>query len=282
MKTWEEEIREILKPADLCGIRKLYRYRSLESPENGSKESRELERIFTSREIWMPKPSDFNDPFECQPKLILGLGRLGISSYLRKLENRRLSYTDETTRKRLLKEAKEKLYSDPHGVAKNSYEQFLHNTGLYCLSEKNDDILMWSHYASGHRGLCLEFDPAIDAQFANRYLFGSSLQVIYSEERPVFNVAHIGKPREYQKALLTKSIHWRYEKEWRIIKTSLEGGPGPKPFHSRSMTGIIFGAIISPENKQKIINWIRRYPTKLSLYQAKINKVKFKLDIEPI
>ena len=32
--------------------------------------------------------------------------------------------------------------------------------GVLCLSECPDDILLWSHYADSHRGLCLEFDVA--------------------------------------------------------------------------------------------------------------------------
>jgi hypothetical protein len=30
--------------------------------------------------------------------------------------------------------------------------------GVVCLSEINNDILMWSHYADGHTGFCIEFE----------------------------------------------------------------------------------------------------------------------------
>ncbi|HEX9883282.1 MAG TPA: DUF2971 domain-containing protein, partial [Desulfobaccales bacterium] len=143
-------------------------------------------------------------------------------------------------------------------------------------------ILMWSHYANGHRGVCLQFDPINDALLANRMLFGQALKVIYSEKRPVLNIIDIGKPKEYQKALLTKSNHWDYEKEWRIIKTEGEGGPGVKYFHSSSLTGVIFGALITEEDKQKVMNWITRYPTKIALYEARINETMYQVDIEPI
>ena len=32
------------------------------------------------------------------------------------------------------------------------------NICFFCMSKVNDDVLMWSHYADNHRGLCLEFD----------------------------------------------------------------------------------------------------------------------------
>jgi len=75
------------------------------------------------------------------------------------------------------------------------------------------------------QGVCLEFDAIHDALFIDRMLFGQAIKVIYSEKRPVLNVIDIGEPKEYQKALLTKSTHWCYEEEWRIIKTPGEGGP---------------------------------------------------------
>jgi len=36
-------------------------------------------------------------------------------------------------------------------------EKFLQNSYVTCFSEKKDNFLMWSHYASKHMGICLEF-----------------------------------------------------------------------------------------------------------------------------
>lgn len=274
MSTREEQIKELLKTPELCGIRKFYRYRSMES--------RELEGIFTRGEIYLPRPIDFNDPFDCRPRLTMDMSRLNRERYLREMARRKFPSADRKTRKRLIKQAKIKLMRGSEQIVKNTYERFLNTTGLYCLSEIKDDILMWSHYSNGHKGLCLEFDAIHDALFSHRMLFGQSIKVIYSDERPVLNIIDIGDPIEYQKALLTKSNHWDYEKEWRIIKTEGEGGPGVKYFHSSSLTGVIFGALITEEDKQKVMNWITRYPTKIALYEARINETMYQVDIEPI
>lgn len=273
-KTREEKIKELLKTPMLFGLRKLYRYRSMKSQE--------LEGIFTKREIYLPKPNDFNDPFECRPRLTWHMSGLKRDLWLRKLVKKNNPSANRKTREQLINEFKIKLTSGTE-IIKHSYEQFLNTTGLYCLSEKEDDILMWSHYTFGHRGLCIEFDAIHDAATSGRMLFGQALKVNYSVElRPTVNVMDIGEPEEYQKALLTKSNHWEYEQEWRIIKTEGEGGPGLKPFHPSSLTGVIFGALISPEDRQRLIDWIKAYPTKIALYQAKINETKYQLDIEPI
>ncbi len=30
--------------------------------------------------------------------------------------------------------------------------------GVICFSERSDSLLMWSHYADNHNGICIEFD----------------------------------------------------------------------------------------------------------------------------
>jgi hypothetical protein len=40
------------------------------------------------------------------------------------------------------------------------------DTGLLCFSESWDHLLMWSHYANKHQGICLGFD--VDDKFVAR------------------------------------------------------------------------------------------------------------------
>jgi len=244
-------------------------------------ESQELEGIFTRRQIYLPRPIDFNDPFECRPRLTVYNSGLKRQSFIRERVRKIFPPNERKARKELMKEYDRRLRSSPE-IIESAYEEFVKTTGLYCLSEKNDDILMWSHYSNGHRGLCVEFDAIIDAAFSGMMLFGQALKVNYREERPTLNVMAIGQPTEYQKALLTKSNHWDYEEEWRVIKTEPEGGPGVRHFRPEVLTGVIFGALISTEDKQQIMDWISKYPTKIVLYQARIDETKYKLNIEPI
>jgi hypothetical protein len=158
-----------------------------------------------------------------------------------------------------------------------AYEEFLKGTGVYCLSEKNDDILMWSHYSNGHKGLCIEFDASQDETF-----FWEATKIVYQEEYPIVNIMEIGKPEEFRKALLTKSNHWEYEQEWRILRFEREGGPGGHNFPPKLLTGIILGALIEEQDKNKILHWISVYPNKINVYQATINRTKYQLDIKQI
>ncbi len=50
--------------------------------------------------------------------------------------------------------------------------------GILSLSKVRDDILMWTHYADRHRGLCFEFDGSANCNF-----FGEAQPVVYGEYR---------------------------------------------------------------------------------------------------
>jgi hypothetical protein len=82
-------------------------------------------------------------------------------------------------------------------------------TGVCSFAGDPLNILMWSHYASNHRGLCLQFDVASDPG-----LF--TLPVEYSEEYPIVNwVTDFNKG--VGDTLLRKHSGWSYERESRII-----------------------------------------------------------------
>ena len=103
-----------------------------------------------------------------------------------------------------------------------------------CFSKRNNSMLMWSHYASSHRGVCFEYDrPEKDFMDVN-----------YKKDRPVIhlyksishllalNLLEIQEDAEKQiesfKDILdpffTKSEDWSYEEEVRCLysKTKLD------------------------------------------------------------
>jgi hypothetical protein len=77
--------------------------------------------------------------------------------------------------------------------------------GLLCFSEDWTDPVLWTHYGSRHKGICLGFDvPA-----------GLAEQVTYQEDRIIVDGNSIDKFLK-RRLLLTKYESWRYEKEWRL------------------------------------------------------------------
>ena len=100
-----------------------------------------------------------------------------------------------------------------------------------CFSEVVDSILMWSHYASSHKGFVLEYDfrPTLANPIKNMVI----LPVIYSEERfdasafmlwafMAFCGSTLKNPdiTAHMKVALHKSLDWAYENEWRMIEAT--------------------------------------------------------------
>lgn len=98
-------------------------------------------------------------------------------------------------------------------------------TGVACLSESDNEILMWAHYAHSHKGICVEYDMLE----MNEQLRFSAIPVLYSNTRPCLEHIDINATAETAITflidnLMTKSPEWSYEREWRIIRDSVACG----------------------------------------------------------
>lgn len=247
-------------------VKQLYKYRSVKSEG--------LEDIFRKRQIYLTDATKFNDPFECRPILKDHQSSFKRDKLLKQLAKNRYPDADKRSLKKLVK-GKKHLLTDKDTRTKR-YKRFVSTIGIYCLSEKNDDLLMWSHYSDSHRGLCLIFDATTEDT-----LFWEAFKVVYQEGYPTVNVMEIGKAEEFRNALLTKSKCWCYEEERRILKTKKEGGPGIYSFQPELLTGVVFGALMPKDDKEIITNWITDYPIEIIIHQALLNESKYQLDIVP-
>ena len=235
----------------------LYKYRSINS--QGVKD------IFIKREVYFTDSTNFDDPFECRPILTSHKSPLKREKFLKDLTKDKFPSADKRAIKKLMR-GKKHLLTDQQTL-KTAYDAFIKTIGIYCLSEKNDDLLMWSLYSDSHRGFCIEFDPSPE-----HTLFWEAFKVIYQEEYPTVNIMDIEKADEFRKALLTKSIHWKNQEEWRILKTEQEGGPGLKEFLPELLTGVIIGALMYLEDKNNLLTWIKQYPKMRPVKQEKITE----------
>src|SRR5208337_4091207 len=143
----EMGINEFLSVPSQYGINRLYKYRSMKS--------KELQRIFANREIYLANPTAFNDPFECRPNIIIHQGRLSREFYIKGMAKRFKPDINRREREHYIREAK-MILSDKERL-NTVFESFIKKIGIYSLSAVMDDILMWSHYSDSHRGLCIEF-----------------------------------------------------------------------------------------------------------------------------
>ncbi|PWX18316.1 hypothetical protein CYK65_11810 [Clostridium perfringens] len=91
-------------------------------------------------------------------------------------------------------------------------ENLINQIAIVCLSEEKDNILMWSHYAKNHQGICIEYDYNDISNYTEVY------PVVYMEENIDLSESIINiDPYGIHKKIMIKFALWEYEKEWRII-----------------------------------------------------------------
>ena len=112
-------------------------------------------------------------------------------------------------------------------------------------------ISIWSHYADSHNGICIEFDIKRGGLFYNILL-----PVQYRKRYPKFELSDYQDEENtmftmLQQAICTKSVLWKYEKEWRVIA---DDGCGLNKFDKQDVTKVIFGAKTSDDDKERIMS----------------------------
>jgi hypothetical protein len=129
-------------------------------------------------------------------------------------------------------------------------EGFRKRAKVCSFSEVNDSLLMWSHYANHHRGLCIEYD--LETLGPQHFFRRNLYPVQYSKDsydlRPFMQGLTSGSRNEYRLmipllAMLHKFDGWRYENEWRLMSETesiVEDHPQPAPVPSRIFLGARF------------------------------------------
>jgi hypothetical protein len=94
--------------------------------------------------------------------------------------------------------------------------------GILSLTEDPAHTLMWSHYASRHFGVAVEFDE--------NHTWFSQKMTPSDDLRHLVQVSYIQNPhpRTWRQVsgtdmLCTKNAEWSYEREWRIIRPLKDG-----------------------------------------------------------
>ncbi|MFQ1824643.1 DUF2971 domain-containing protein [Aeromonas veronii] len=97
----------------------------------------------------------------------------------------------------------------------------LNKLGITAMTETHDNILMWSHYANSHKGVCIGYDTDKICDENMQLLPVKYLENRFEESDIVrcSNLAETFDKVEY-KVVTTKSPQWQYEKEYRYV-TSL-------------------------------------------------------------
>ena len=149
---------------------------------------------------------------------------------------------------------------------------------------------MWSHYADKHKGVAFKFLPLKEVD--------SPLQlakpVNYSNDVPKINydafISALPKDVDMQVRkfislfTLTKSKHWEYEKEWRVISRLRNKSELYEilPFDFKEIGAVYLGCKITSQNEEQVLDLMKAKCPKAEIYKAQKSQTKFALEFENI
>ncbi len=129
----------------------LYRYRALIDDEF---DEERLKPLFVNHQLYFPSRRKLNDPFECV-----------VPSFLDTPPHILQPFLEGTVRKfwpdATYNQIREKIAAIDLEKLRQDTQNDVDKVGILSLTEKPNDLLMWAHYANGHRGLCREFATTI-------------------------------------------------------------------------------------------------------------------------
>ena len=244
----------------------LYKYRCVSE--------RSLKMIEEGKYYFAPAHS-FNDPLDCAVEPIYELPSIEkiIENQAKVLQNNDgISFQEALQKSQIIKTIPqtelEKLFQRLRNRIRNMLR---YEYGVLSLSGKNDNILMWSHYADYHKGFCIEFKRSPGNPL------GSTQPVQYVKEYPCFNYFNDLPGDIAKKIILTKADDWSYEEEWRGIQKANT----QVRYTDDMITGIIFG-LQMPDHHKREIYQVFKGSNHMVFYQAELMPRKFKLAINQI
>lgn len=252
--------------------KKLYKYKPwkwVEEEKDGKKEKHNYTMdILTKNELYLNSVSSFNDPFEFIPPIINGTKEQMMEKYLKGKRE-----AGENVKQKDIDKINYVIQSltddEKKQISIGMNESFRNTMGVYCFSEKKNNILMWSHYADYHKGICLEFDHSDPKLF-------SAERVSYSPDYPQYNLFST-EVEEKNAKYFTKSEDWTYEAEYRIVIPNF--AEKAKGFEPQIITGVIIGCCMPNEQIEEVKEVLQTRKTPVTLYQARKKERDFGLDI---
>ncbi len=263
-------------------------------------------------ELYMNHYEAFNDPFECWATVTTGFPNKNDKS------NRLLSIYKAWGFDNLDdKNANENydIYSESLVDTQLDIPSIVNSARITCFSKRADNLLMWSHYADGLRGFCLEFDR--DILLVNELDNVKSYDVEYKENPAVIDTALIATLQDqiehsfdaldscasndetsdhkehfdkslaesndiFKKMLATKPINWQYEEEIRVIYQSMcDSNTGEfLKYPSQAIKSVIVGEKM-PEKQVSALKYLfESHPFAVEFKTAKRAKESFNVIIE--
>jgi hypothetical protein len=142
------------------------------------------------------------------------------------------------------------LVPKSHGIPASAARFHLKNRlGVFCLTERSDNHLMWVHYADNHAGFILGFNTSAPFFSENGRILD---KVIYQSRPSVF-------PEPNLRACFYKANVWAYEQEWRCVREFQPSDSRMETIEPTFVSQIIFGSRMESGQRARIVSCVTGY-----------------------
>ena len=189
-----------------------------------------------------------------------------------------------------------RIVSNYHSIVQglnDHWKTLLHGMRIFCVSEVFDDLLMWAHYSGDHTGAVIKFKclPALDTALciAEAVKYNDEIPLLMTYKDLVDYLCGAGRLTErdyFKKQALTKSSHWAYEREWRVV--DFEPNPNCKDMFRISrlwpdeVEAVYLGCRMDTEAKEAIRSRLFGVLHHVKIFQASPSRSKFELEFEQV
>lgn len=171
-------------------------------------------------------------------------------------------------------------FNDPYDcyIASNKNESMRNNlmeTVFVCsLAQSGDDILMWSHYATNHKGFVIEYDVDSFRKINEKQIESPSF-VEYSD-----TITHYNSSNDIIHAIFHKAKCWEYEKEVRSVYYGSPDGKGlykDIALSENSISAIYLGSQFIASQNGKIPFFLKKWHEQEKLFYMQMQSDQYKL-----
>lgn len=234
-----------------------------------------LKSLILEHRLWASSPVDFNDPYDCFPALDLQGSSKDRKGWAKRVVDRMNVGAPRALRRQKAREARHSIgnrqrLAEMAADSPGAWQRTAASIGIVSLAANATNLLMWSHYADSHKGVCLEYSTA-------RGILGLAHRVTYSQDRPVFHPFDPDRSNLIERTLLIKALDWQYEEEWRVFVP--RGGNTLIDIPPTALRSIILGAKVSVDDEQAIreIASVRAVPVEVR--RAQLDTRTYKMNI---
>jgi len=248
-------------------------------------------RLLSDNEVFFPAPNRLNDPRDCRLPLLYEKGTL------EQIYNKNFEILTYTAPHMPIEERKKKsecvakiIYAnrnDPvrtEGFREDIAEHMNKAIGVLSLSAVNNNPLMWSHYSGNQSGFCVGFDTQKLIQFIKNVflqrIFILFDIIVYYNKLPHINPYMISDENLFRAIVFSKSSHWAYEEEYRLM--CADRPDFALTLDSDIISRVLLGPSCSQDNKQKVVDILKSRGNKVMLFQAIHKDTEYEIVFEKV